>query len=368
MKIGVVTTSYPRAPGDHAGSFVAAHVAALRGLGHTVEVIAAGASADEDRVTRVASPLFGRGGAPDHLERHPFRSLTSAAAFSARLTLAVARRARHWDSIVAHWLVPSALAALPSRAPLLAIAHGGDVHTLRRMRLLGPVLHALRARSAKLAFVGEPLRAIARQAAPGLSAWLDQATIQPMGLDLARFAAIDHAPTHPPTILVVARLVSVKGVDVAIDALRYLRAPVRIVIAGDGPDRAQLEARALAQLASAGASSIEFLGWVDADHRDRLLRQASVVVVPSRITAAGRTEGMPLIALEALAAGVPVVASAVGGLAGLGPARRVVPDRPGELAAAIDEILAAPPDPAGLRAAVADLDWRNVVPRLVRNA
>ncbi|HEX7836646.1 MAG TPA: hypothetical protein VF469_04235, partial [Kofleriaceae bacterium] len=70
MKLGVVTTSYPRFPGDPAGNFVAAHVAALRALGHRVEVVAAGEPGHDD-VLRVRSRLFYRGGAPDALERAP---------------------------------------------------------------------------------------------------------------------------------------------------------------------------------------------------------------------------------------------------------------------------------------------------------
>ena len=476
MKLGVVTTSYPRTAGDPAGSFVAAHVEALRALGHDVEVIAvgtppasrsgasrsgaskssaslsgatltgasrsgaalsggslsgasssggsssgaalsggslsgaalsggslsggslsggsssgaslsgaslSGAPLSGAPVRWIASSLFDHGGAPDRLERHPVRSLAAAALVSARLTLAVARRAATWDSIIAHWLVPSAIAALPARVPLLAIAHGGDIHTLRRTKLLAPVLRALSRRDAQLAFVSEPLREIARAAAPDLGAWLDSATIQPMGLDLARFRRVGHTPTRPPTIVIAARLVDIKGVDVAIDALAHLRAPVRLVIAGDGPERSQLEARARERCAS-GASdthaagrlaraghachSIEFLGTVDTVRRDRLLRDASIVVVPSRVTASGRTEGMPMIALEALAAGIPVVASDVGGLSGLGAAARLVrPDQPRELAAAIDQTLSEPPDAERLRSAVAHLGWENVAPRLVRS-
>src|SRR4051812_17989991 len=120
MQLGVVTTSYPRFPGDPAGNFVAAHVTALRALGHCVEVIAAGGpdsgepgNATRGAVNRPASMgetgregppwiharrigglgLFYAGGAPDALERSPLRAGLAAAAFTARLTALVAAAA-----------------------------------------------------------------------------------------------------------------------------------------------------------------------------------------------------------------------------------------------------------------------------------
>jgi glycosyltransferase involved in cell wall biosynthesis len=363
VKIGVVTTSYPRTVGDAAGSFVAAHVAALRARGHDVDVIAAGEAGSGLRASdfgqiRIPSSLFYDGGAPDRLDRGRARDLIEAARFTARITAAVARRARAWDLVVAHWLAPSAIAALPTRAPLLAIAHGGDIHALRRTRLLRPTLALLRARRARLAFASAELLAIARAHA---GAWLDDAAIvQPMGVDVARFTALDRAPTAPPTVAVLARLVPVKGVDVALAALEHVRAPVRLVVAGDGPERAAL-ARA--------APRAHFLGAVDATCRDQLLRAASVVVVPSRVLRGGRSEGTPLVALEALAAGVPVVATAVGGLVAFRDhALLVPPDDPPALAAAIDRVLAVPPPADRLRAAVAHLDWREVDARLLAHA
>ncbi|HEX3757564.1 MAG TPA: glycosyltransferase family 4 protein [Kofleriaceae bacterium] len=368
MRLGVVTTSYPRFPGDPAGNFVAAHVAALRALGHRVEVIAAGAGATDGESVRRAGGLglFYRGGAPDALERSPLAAGLAAAAFTARLTVATVAAARRWDAIVAHWLAPSALAALPARRPLTAIAHGGDVFTLRRLGLLGAVLAALRRSGAQLVLVSEQLREVARAAAPGLAGWLDAAVVQPMGIDLARFAALPRAPSDPPTVLCAARLVPIKGVDVALAAMHHVRAAARLVIAGDGPERARLARAAAAAPAAPGAA---LLGEVATDRRDGLLSTASVVVVPSRVTPGGRTEGTPAIALEALAAGVPVVASAVGGLRGLAgrPGVALVPpDDPRALARAIDRTLANPPPPTALRSAVADLDWRQVAPRLLR--
>ena len=320
MNIGVITTSYPRFAGDPAGNFVAAHVAHLRALGHTVEVLAAGS--DE--------PLFYRGGAPELLERGGVRTLASAIAFSAKLTARVVRRAHAWDLAIAHWLVPSALAALPSRVPLLAIAHGGDVHTLARLHLLQPVLAVLRLRGARIAFVSDELRGLAN---------MREAIVQPMGVDLLHFATITAAPTSPPTLAVIARAVPIKGIDVAVAAMPHLTTAAQLEIASDVTTR----------------------------DRDALLRRASIVLVPSRVLANGRSEGTPVVALEALAAGIPVIASRVGGLRDL-PVMLVPPDDPRALAQAIDHVLSHPPDPDSLRASVASRGWPRVTARLLAHA
>ncbi|NVB84789.1 MAG: glycosyltransferase family 4 protein [Kofleriaceae bacterium] len=349
MKIGVVTTSYPRHDGDAAGNFVAAHVGAMRALGHEVTVIAA--------AHELPGTLLAGAGGPDELERRGLRGLVEAAQTTARLTALVTRRARDCDLLVAHWLAPSAIAALPSRVPVLAIAHGGDVHTLRRLHLLGPVLRLLRARGVRIAFVSPELRDIAVAAAP-----VPDAIVQPMGLDVAHFAALGRAPKQE--ILVAARLVPIKGVDVAIAALAHVPT-ARLVIAGDGPERASLEglARRLRL-----ADRVTFAGTVDARRRDQLLREAAVVVVPSRVLANGRTEGTPMIALEALATGVPVVASAVGGLASLHGAVRVRPDDPRALSTAVDRILTLPPPAQELRSSVRHLAWTHVAAHLLAHA
>jgi len=382
MRIGVVTASYPRSEGDHAGNFVAAHVAAMRAAGHDVEVIGA---------HTITSELFDGGGAPDELERGGLRTYLAAARFSTQLTREVSRRADAWDLVVAHWLVPSALAAaLATRGiPILAIAHGGDIHTLRRLRLLAPTLYTLRARNVRVVFVSSELREQARRAAPRLSRWLDEAIVQPMGIDTTRFDAIRtaRATRHATTpasatsiddawssafsrhredspsddsrhVIVVARLVPVKGVDVAIRALQATRTNVRMTIAGDGPERAALE-----ELARHDAR-VRFIGAVDSGGLDDLLREADALVLPSRVLPNGRSEGTPMIASEALAAGVPVIASAVGGLGDLGGITLVRPDDPRALGAAIDRVMLEPQIPSANVA----LDWKSVAARLLDHA
>jgi glycosyltransferase involved in cell wall biosynthesis len=104
-----------------------------------------------------------------------------------------------------------------------------------------------------------------------------------------------------PLALTVARLDAQKGIVHLVDAAALVP-DVAFAIAGDGPDRAALEARA----AERGVSArVRFLGH----RRDvpALLATADLFVLPSLY------EGFPLSVLEAMAAGVPVVATAIGG-------------------------------------------------------
>lgn len=110
----------------------------------------------------------------------------------------------------------------------------------------------------------------------------------------------------PPVVGVVGRLSPEKGVDVALRAHRLVtrRLPdARLLIAGEGPRRGELERQA--EQLGIGAS-ISWLGYREpiAD----VYRQLAVLLIPSR------SEGLPNVALEAMALGVPVVATSVGGL------------------------------------------------------
>jgi glycosyltransferase involved in cell wall biosynthesis len=122
--------------------------------------------------------------------------------------------------------------------------------------------------------------------------------------------------------LVVSRLAPEKGVDVAIAACAAAGLP--LVVAGDGPLRAELEARA-------AGTDTRFAGYVDAAALACLRAQAALALVPSR---AAETFG--LAAAEAMAAGVPVIASRSGALANLVPAEQLVaPNDPRALADAL---------------------------------
>lgn len=108
------------------------------------------------------------------------------------------------------------------------------------------------------------------------------------------------SPATGTYALVVSRLSPEKGVDVAIEACRIAKVP--LVVAGDGPEREVLWARA-------GEGDVRFMGHVGEAELKRLRNGAALAIVPSR---SAETFGMA--AAEAMAAGLPVVASRVGAL------------------------------------------------------
>ncbi|HEY2767504.1 MAG TPA: glycosyltransferase family 4 protein [Solirubrobacteraceae bacterium] len=127
----------------------------------------------------------------------------------------------------------------------------------------------------------------------------------------------DPSPHSPgrPTFVTVARLADrYKGHDVLLASLTAVRErvpDVEWVVIGDGPLRPELEARADAL---GVADAVRFLGAVDDGERDRWLRCADVLAMPSRLPACGLAgEGFGIVYLEAAAYGKPVVAGNVGG-------------------------------------------------------
>jgi glycosyltransferase involved in cell wall biosynthesis len=340
----------------------------LEAQGHEVEVIAAGEPTDGSDVIRIpGGRLFYGGGGPEALEQGG--AWTDAARFTARLTVEIARRARRWDTVVSHWLVPSALAAVVAapRRPILAIAHAGDVHTLRRIGALGAFAAIAAARPGlRLSFVSRELRDLLLAAAPrpARARLAARSQVCPMGIELARLRAATVPRGGVPIVLFLGRLVPVKGAAVAAAAARIWRSGARLVVAGAGPEEPALRAAA----ATAPPGRIELVGEVHGAVRDRLLSSADVVAVPSVHTPGGRTEGMPMAALEAMAAGAAVVASRVGGLAELPVVTHVPPADPAALAAAVDHLITSPRGRADQVAAqsrfIDDYDWSRVGPRL----
>jgi len=145
------------------------------------------------------------------------------------------------------------------------------------------------------------------------------------------------ASTAEPVIGAAGRLVRQKGMDVVVKAMAAVRARhpgARLDLAGDGPDR-----RRLARLAAALGVPVTFRGRMGS--LDGWFGDLDLFVH------AARWESLPLVILEAMSHGVPVVATSVGGVPEVidrDTGYLVSPDDPGAVAAAIDLALTAPAD------------------------
>jgi glycosyltransferase involved in cell wall biosynthesis len=138
------------------------------------------------------------------------------------------------------------------------------------------------------------------------------------GVDLRTFRPTDAAdpapPSGPRTITCIGTLHEVKGQRHLIEAVGGLverGVDVRCRFVGDGPDRAMLEAL-VDRLGL--ADRVEFVGQRTRSDVLALLATTDVLVAPSVPTSGGKREGLPVVLIEAMAAGVPVVASHLSGI------------------------------------------------------
>jgi glycosyltransferase involved in cell wall biosynthesis len=284
MRIGVLTTSYPRTADDWAGHFVASLAREIARFGD-VDVVCA-----SERW-----PIFYRGGAPAALQSPA--NWWHAARFSAQFLRRAQKEASKWDVILSHWTVPCGIiGALVARGrPHVAIAHGSDVRLLGRMPGGHRLLDRLGERS-DMVFVADALRPAKMKG-----------RVVPMGIDVAAYRA-DGARTPQDYFLYLGRLSHEKGVDLLIAALPE---DATLKIAGSGPERERLQKMV-------GDKRVTFVGEVRGANKLALLAGARALVVPSR------QDGSPTVLLEAQAAGVPIIATRVGGISQLAPHATVV--------------------------------------------
>jgi glycosyltransferase involved in cell wall biosynthesis len=125
----------------------------------------------------------------------------------------------------------------------------------------------------------------------------------PNGVDLTRFSGTEQTLHSPPRLLFVGRLSPQKNVPLLLRALDGVSADFNTTVVGDGELAASLRQAAT----DLGLQNVTFHGRADGTELLELYRNADVFVLPSE------REGMPLVLLEALAMGLPVVATDVPG-------------------------------------------------------
>jgi len=293
VRIAVVSTSYPASEGDPSGHFVRSEVRALERAGHEVRVVAP-----------TAGGAFGWPGVAARVRARPWTAL-SAAAWLAQAQRALATEP--FDRALCHWVVPSVFPiAWTARAPIEGVSHGGDVRLLTR--LPSPLRAAL---AGRIAARVDRWRFVSRSLLDELCASLPTRTAGAVrrvamiaaspielpddGASRARHATELRGDGAAPLFVTVGRLVAGKRVDRAIDHVAARGEGARLVIVGDGPERARLEKHARARGLNA-----RFVGAVPRDEALAWIAAADALVHASE------AEGLSTVVREAALLGVRV--------------------------------------------------------------
>lgn len=128
------------------------------------------------------------------------------------------------------------------------------------------------------------------------------------------FRGTDHEVSTPAKLLAVGRFVEKKGFIYLIQACRHLKqlnVDFQLSLVGDGPLKAALE-QEVAKLDL--GDRVIFTGPKSTEEVRQAMTEADVVIVPSVTSTTGEMEGLPVVIMEAMATGVPVVASAHSGI------------------------------------------------------
>jgi glycosyltransferase involved in cell wall biosynthesis len=348
MRALFLTHSFPREPGDAAGSFVLRLAVALRDHGIDVHVVAP--SADHlpanDRFDGIPVERFRY--APRRYEKLAYAGNMHTQvrdSWGAKLALlgflgsefgsAVrARRAFEPDVVHAHWWFPGGLVGTwlsgLSGIPLVTTLHGTDVRLARGTAMARPLFRHVLQQSSAVTTVSRWLAQEVEALVSGV-----RASVAPMPVATELFSP---GGTREVTrLLFVGRLTAQKGIEALIEAVARMRTPATLDVVGDGPLADKLASRTR-ELGI--GDRVHWLGQLAQPRLVDLYRQASALVVPST------DEGLGLVAVEAQLCETPVVAYESGGLTDMVQHDRtgilVPPGDVDALAAALDNLLDRP--------------------------
>ena len=232
-----------------------------------------------------------------------------------------------YDCVHAHWLIPQGIVQSFFKKPYMVTGHGGDVTSLNK-----GIIKKLKTRCIKKAecvtAVSEYLKERILELVPGTNV-----EVISMGVDTSLFGPqyrVDNyfGQCDKKVVLFVGRLAEKKGVTYLIEAMKNIDA--MLVIAGDGPLRRELEVQAYTQSLSQSRDTefrkdlnksnwkrfgnILFIGSKTHQELKTVYASADIFCLPSITAMDGDQEGFPLVMLEAMASGLPVVASRSGGI------------------------------------------------------
>lgn len=210
------------------------------------------------------------------------------------------------DVVHAHWIIPQGIVQSFFKKPYIVTGHGGDVTSLNK-----GIFRKLKYRCLKnakyITVVSEHLKNEV------LKVYNTQdISVISMGCKTdnfgSRFARNNYfGQGDKKVVLFVGRLAEKKGVTYLIEAMKQVDA--KLVIVGDGPLRSSLEEQAREQ-----GDKIVFMGAKPHNELKIIYASADIFVAPSITAKDGDMEGIPTAIMEAMASGLPIIASESGGI------------------------------------------------------
>ncbi len=324
IRVLLLTTCYPSHEQDPSGVFVDRLATALARTGYDVKVLAPsdGMVFGNQLVNGIETFRFayfwprsatrltrGLGGIPENLARSPLarmQLLPMMALFLVHSLLQI----RKCDLIYANWLgagIIGAIANLLTGKPLVVSLRGDDGYLARDKRIWRTLTKWVSRRACVVAPVSEGIREILVQiGVPG-----DKVVVPRFGVDLELFHADEHPMNRSDqlTVVFVGSLIKKKGPQDLIQALEDpALSDIRLVMVGDGILREELTEKCR----EAGLTGrVDWQGLRSQKEVAAILRSCDILCLPSY------TEGKPNVIKEAMASGLPVIATPVGGIAEL---------------------------------------------------
>lgn len=216
-----------------------------------------------------------------------------------------------YDVVHAHWLIPQGIVQSWFRKPYIVTGHGGDVTSLNKGIIKKLKIRCLK-RASHVTVVSEHLKSKVQELTPELNP-----SVISMGVNTEKLGKQYYVPNffgqgNKKVVLFVGRLAEKKGVTYLIEAMKKVDA--LLIIVGDGPLRKELEEQAKIINNHENVEKIKFLGAKTHEELKEIYASSDIFVIPSVTAKDGDTEGFGLVMLEAMASGIPIVASNSGGI------------------------------------------------------
>lgn len=320
MKVLQLSTSFPTGPGSSAGVFVLDLARSLKLKGVQVDVAAPHAPgiALEEEIENVnvrrlvyflpkgLQRLCYGAGMPENIKQSSLAKIQLPLLGAAFLAHAL-KNASKYDIIHAHWNLAGLAAVITGKITNIPVVvnmhHGHSPGQITRMDRF--VLENSDFVVCNSHYTLELLLNTCRPKRYGV--------ISP-GVDTELFSPAGENKHPQKSVFAMGRFIEWKGFRYLIEAIGLIKEELpdaRLKIVGDGPLKADLEK----QIEQTGLNSTVFLlGKTPHDKTPCLFREAAVFVLPSIIDSRGNTEGLGLVLAEAMACGIPCVASNVGGI------------------------------------------------------